>query len=167
MQQRFYILPILLLIGFSRHVYYYGMFDIIEEYMDYNVNIAAFSDHCVSIGIDESMIIDYTMFDDRNVITSNGSKTQLARLVTCLLEYIDHYHSVCSQDLPHPTYPVDEESKQTVDYSYISTESNWKNLDITYSDKSIGFSSRNRSSKEKTRVVFLLYALDLYTAFVC
>lgn len=74
---------------------------------------------------------------------------------------------MCSQDLPHPTYPVDEESKQTVDYSYISTESNWKNLDITYSDKSIGFSSRNRSSKEKTRVVFLLYALDLYTAFVC
>lgn len=50
------------------------MFDIIEEYMDYNVNIAAFSDHCVSIGIDESMIIDYTMFDDRNVIISNGSK---------------------------------------------------------------------------------------------
>lgn len=50
----------------------------------------------------------------------------MARLVTCLLEYIDHYNSVCSQDLPHPTYPVDEESKQTVDYSYTSTESNWR-----------------------------------------
>ena len=31
--------------------------------MDYNVNISAFGDHCREINIDESMIIDYTIFD--------------------------------------------------------------------------------------------------------
>lgn len=35
--------------------------------MDYNVNISAFGDHSREIGIEDSMIIDYTIFDDRDV----------------------------------------------------------------------------------------------------
>lgn len=38
--------------------------------MDYNINITAFSDHCLAIGIDESMVVKYTVFDERDVCDS-------------------------------------------------------------------------------------------------
>ena len=39
----------------------------VEEYMDYNSNIAVFGDHCRAIGIENELILDYTFFDDQDV----------------------------------------------------------------------------------------------------
>ena len=36
--------------------------------MDYNSNIAVFGDHCRAIGIESELILDYTYFDDQNVV---------------------------------------------------------------------------------------------------
>lgn len=35
--------------------------------MDFNVNITIFSDHCLSLGINKDLVVDYTLFDDRDV----------------------------------------------------------------------------------------------------
>lgn len=40
--------------------------------MDYNVNIIIFCDHCLLLGIDKGLVIDYTVFDDRDVGFVNG-----------------------------------------------------------------------------------------------
>lgn len=40
--------------------------------MDYNVNITIFYDHCLSLGIDKGLVIDYTVFDDKDVGSANG-----------------------------------------------------------------------------------------------
>lgn len=44
-----------------------GNWWIVEEYMDYNSNIAVFGDHCRAIGIENELILDYTFFDDQDV----------------------------------------------------------------------------------------------------
>ena len=38
-----------------------------QEYMDFNSNLAMFEDHCLEIGISSDLVLDYTLFDDRNV----------------------------------------------------------------------------------------------------
>ena len=35
--------------------------------MDFNSNLAMFEDHCLEIGISSDLVLDYTLFDDRNV----------------------------------------------------------------------------------------------------
>ncbi|KAK8814595.1 hypothetical protein WA556_006634 [Blastocystis sp. ATCC 50177/Nand II] len=57
-----------------------------KEYMDFNVNITIFGDHCLLLGINKDLVVDYTLFDDRD----------LARLTTCLFEYIDFYNRACT-----------------------------------------------------------------------
>ena len=45
--------------------------------MDYNSNIAVFGDHCRAIGIESELILDYTFFDDQDVVLLSRM-TQLA-----------------------------------------------------------------------------------------
>ena len=77
------------------------------EYMDYNVNITIFGDHCADLGIEKSLIIDYTIFDDNDV----------ARLTTCLFEYIEHYNRYRMSQMPSARSNPSED-KQVLDTSY-------------------------------------------------
>lgn len=107
--------------------------------MDYNVNISAFGDHCREINIDESMIIDYTIFDDRDVsFLFYLRNSQLPRLTTCLLEYIDFFNNVNSQNMPIHSQE-DLQTTSPLDQVNSSTESIVQILTLNCSDNTYGW----------------------------
>lgn len=89
--------------------------------MDYNVNITIFGDHCTDLGIDKSLIIDYTIFDDHDVGFEVKDHSQVARLTTCLFEYIEHYNSYRMSQLPSVKSNPSED-KQMLDISHEATK---------------------------------------------